>query len=123
MGSYIDAVCKEVMIPATAAEKEEKKLRGRIQQLDIAPEQMREKEDNKSKAVKINNRSVAKAADKQSRKSSNQAFPAPSVELVQQAFLMLDPTGSGTLNPYALKEVFPPSCLIQWLGSSQGRPS
>ena len=39
------------------------------------------------------------------KKSSKLSFPAPSIEMVKQAFNMLDPTGSGAVNPYALREV------------------
>lgn len=37
--------------------------------------------------------------------SSKPPFPAPTLAMVQQAFQMLDPTGSGTLNPYAIADV------------------
>jgi len=39
---------------------------------------------------------------------SKATFPAPTLAMVQQAFQMLDPTGSGTLNPYAIADVPPP---------------
>ena len=55
--------------------------------------------------MKINNRVAGKGGNTQSRKGGKPAFPAPSLEMVQQAFQMLDPTGSGILNPIALREV------------------
>jgi hypothetical protein len=38
-------------------------------------------------------------------KGGKPAFPAPTLAMVQQAFQMLDPTGSGILNPYAIADV------------------
>ena len=91
----------------TAAENEEKQLRGKIKKLDLAEGGIGEG-DGKSRAVKINNRSAGQVSSIQSRKGVKAAFPAPSLDIVQQAFQMLDPTGSGTLNPVALREVMLP---------------
>ncbi len=98
------------------AENEETQLRGKIKGIDLA-EGENGVADGKSKAVKIKSRSAAKGSTSQSRVGGKPAFPAPSLELVQQAFQMLDPTGSGTLNPIALREVLTP-CTIPSNGSS-----
>lgn len=48
------------------------------------------------------------AKSKTRKKASKPSFPAPTLAMVQQAFNMLDPHGSGAVNPYALREVMPP---------------
>ena len=45
------------------------------------------------------------AKSKSRKKSVKPAFQAPSVEMVHQAFNMLDPHGSGQVNPAALYQV------------------
>lgn len=97
------------------AENEEKKLRGRIKKLEIATDPDTGQSDSKSKAVMISSRSAGTSSNRQGRKPARGAFPAPSLEMVQQAFQMLDPTGSGVLNPLALREV----ALVPALGSSK----
>lgn len=83
------------------AEREERQLRGRIEEIDIAASD-RQKGECKSKAVKI--QSNSKGSERQGRKLLKPVFPPPSLEMVHQAFQMLDPTGAGVLNPIALRE-------------------
>ena len=55
------------------------------------------------------------AKSKARKRTSKPAFPAPSMVMVKQAFDMLDPTGSGAVNPYALRDVGLPTYLSNGL--------
>ena len=89
-----------------AVEGEEKKLTGRIEKIQLESEAKPATKGGKSRSVPIAKKTAVSADTRQSKHAAKRNFPAPNLQMVQHAFQMLDPTGSGMLNPHALREVY-----------------
>lgn len=100
-----DRISTKLSLANAGDDVAEHKIRGKIEDLEIDPDSKLGKQDTGSKAVNIRSKSAHQASVQQARRLGRPPFPSPSLEMVQQAFLMLDPTGSGFINPLALREV------------------